>query len=102
MPEAVNLNDSALQAAGAYLVQASSTMTSDDARRPSGDLPGLTDIGATVTVYLTGVNVARAALADGARTGSESVAGLMQESTELDHEITQTLGAGFALRGGPV
>lgn len=102
MAETVNLDDNILEAAGAYLVQASSMMTSGNVRRPSGDLASITGIGSAVTLYLKGLNVARAALADGARTGSETVSSIMSESTELDQYIAQTLGAGFAVEGGPV
>lgn len=97
----MELTDYALQAAGANFVHASSTMTSDNVSRPAGDLASLTGIGSSVTMYLKGLNVARAALADAARTGSESAAALMSESSELDSFISETLGTGYAVEGGP-
>lgn len=102
MTEAVKLDDAVLKTAGVSLVQASSMMTSDTVRRPSGDLPSLTGIDSTVARYLTGVSIARAALADGARTGSEAVAQVMSESAALDQYVFQTLGTGFAVDGGRV
>ena len=101
MAESMRLDDSLLQEAGASLVQASSAMTSENVSRPDGDLPSLTGIGVAITLYLKGLSVARAALADAARTGAESLAGLMSESTELDRYIADALGDDFAVSRGP-
>lgn len=101
MLESIRLEDALLQEAAASLVQASSMMTSENVSRPVGDLPSLTGIGASITLYLKGMNVARAALADAARTGAEALASVMSESTELDRYIADTLGTGFAVAGGP-
>lgn len=99
MAETLRLNDAELQIVGSLLVGAASTMVSGNVRRPTGDLPSLSGIGGTVTEYLQGVNVARAALADAARTGSEAVSRIMSESSELDRQIAFALGDDFAVAG---
>jgi hypothetical protein len=100
MAENMRLNDGDLQFTGSVLVAAASGMTSGNVRRPAGDLPSVSGIGGAVTRYLQGVNVARAALADAARTGGEAVARIMSDSSELDRQIAQALGDDFALTRG--
>lgn len=97
----MELDDNILTIGGVYFGDAVAVMISDNVSRPSGDLSSLTDIGSTVTLYLKGLNVARAALADAARTGGDSVSTLMKDSTELDSFLAQSIGTGFALPGGP-
>lgn len=100
MAESLRMNDEALLLVGASLVSIASTMISDNVRRPAGDLPSLSGIGAELTLYLRGLNVARAALADAARTASEAVSGLISDSSKLDRHIAQSLGTSFAVSGG--
>jgi hypothetical protein len=99
MAESLSIDDQALLTVGASLVSIASTMVSGNAARPAGDLPSLSGIGAEVTLYLQGVNVARAALADAARTASEAVSELLSDGSELDRYIAESLGSGFAVRG---
>ena len=96
----MQLNDNVLTAGGATLVAAASTMTSENIARPSAPA-SLTGISADITLFLKGMQVARAALADAARTGSETVASVMRESSELDAFITRSLGESFAVKGQP-
>jgi len=99
MAESLNINDQTLLAVGASLVSVASTMVSGNAARPAGELPSLSGIGAEVTLYLQGVNVARAALADAARTASETISRLISDGSELDRYIAESLGGGFAVKG---
>ncbi len=96
----IEIDEHALLASGAYFVHASSTMISENVTRPRVDLASLTGIGSAVALHLEGMDMARAALSDAAKTGGESVSALMAESSELDRFIAQTLGVGFAVQEG--
>lgn len=100
MSDQLKLNDSELSAAGASLVTASFVMVSDNNARPTGQFESLSGIGGQVEHYLKGLSVARAALADAAKTGSESVAGVMRDSSDLDAYISTNLASGFSVRKG--
>ena len=100
MAAGLKLDDQALSAAGQALVTASFVMVNGNARVPSVQLQSLTGIGARVDLYLRGLAVARAALADAAKTASVVVADLMQESSVLDALIAGNLGTGFAVGKG--
>ncbi|XPP26672.1 MAG: hypothetical protein ACNYNX_00385 [Leucobacter sp.] len=100
MSDDIEINEHALLASGAYFVQASSTMMSGNATRPRVGVESLTGIGSAVALHLEVMDLARAALADAARTGGESVSALMAESSELDRFIAQELGVGFAVQEG--
>lgn len=93
----LSLDDVVLQSVGATMVQASSLMVSGNQPLPAGELPSLTGIGGRVTMCVQGFCLARAALADAAKTGGEAAATLMTESAELDAIIAHSLGAGFSV-----
>ncbi len=100
MSDRLELSDDALMQAGHTLVVASYVMTHDNVHRPTGLLASVSGVGPQLDRYLRGLAVARAALADAARTASEGVAAVMSESTELDSFIAVHLGQGFALKKG--
>lgn len=95
----LKLSDAELAEAGQALVAACSVMTSGG-RTPDGGLPSLTGIGPEVDLHVRGLMVARAALADAAKTASESVASVMHDSGALDAAIADALYEGFAVKGG--
>jgi hypothetical protein len=98
MTDALKLDGAELLAAGRLLIEASATMTSGDAG-DLGYLPSLTGIGAEVDRYLVGLGVARASLADAAKTASRTLASVTEESGELDALIAGSLPEDFALGG---
>jgi hypothetical protein len=100
MSDGLRLEDSELSAAGASLVSASYVMVNDNKSRPKAQIDSLTGIGGQVEHYLKGLSVARAALADAAKTGSESISSVMRDSAELDAFISANLASGFAVRKG--
>lgn len=99
MADRLSLDDLSLGEAGRALVTASSAMAHGNARVPTTVLPSLTGIGERIDLYLRGLAVARAALADAARTASMEIAVAMRESADLDAAIATRLPGGFAVRG---
>lgn len=100
MSDGLRLDDAELSLAGAALVTASYVMTHANTSRPTAQIVSLTGIGGQIEHYLKGLSVARAALADAAKTGSESISSVMADSAELDAFISANLAAGFAVRRG--
>lgn len=96
----VRLEDAVLGEAGLALAAAAHLMVAENARRPSTALPSLSDIGGDVEQYLQGLQLARSALSRAARSASEAVADMMQDSDALDRKIAGTLSGGFTVKGG--
>lgn len=96
----LRLDDQVLGDAGVALVTASYVMSHNNAQRGTGVFDSMTGIGTQVEHYLKGMSVARAALGDAAKTASESVAMVMEESAALDTLISANLATGFAVRKG--
>lgn len=101
MGDRVQLSDEALGVASAALLVAENCMSSQSRVDRLGHVASLTGIGGDVQQFLSGVSVARAALADAARTASQAVAGVMRESTALDTQLATSLSSEFAVAGGP-
>ncbi|MGO1538024.1 MAG: hypothetical protein ACTHZ9_00095 [Leucobacter sp.] len=97
----VLLNDPALYSAIESLTAAANLMVSDNVRRPPDAFESLTGIGEIVDLHLRGIAVARAALADAAKTAGESVAGVVCETDEADRTTAESLYTGFAVDGAP-
>lgn len=100
MGDRLNLPDGELTAAGVSLGSAADTMESGSSGRPTAQLKSLNGIGGEVDAYLRGVAVARDALADAAKTATQTVSNLMENSTELDAHLARTVYSGFALGKG--
>lgn len=94
-----NLPLSTITTASAELVDAANLMVEGNTRRPSARLESLTGIGAQVEHYLKGLSVARAALADAAKTASESARDLGDEARAVDRQLSGALASGFAVQG---
>lgn len=99
MTDALKLDGAELLAAGSLLIEAFATMTNGDADAHGTYLPSLAGIGAEVDRYLVGLGVARASLADAAKTASRTLASVTEESGELDALIAGSLPEDFALGG---
>ena len=100
MTDSLRLDDQVLHAAGEALVTASYVMVHNNLRAPTEAFDTLSGAGAQVEHYLKGMAVARAALADAAKTAGESIAALMRESEQLDELIASNLSTGYAVRKG--
>ncbi|MFV0433368.1 MAG: hypothetical protein ACK5LO_05250 [Leucobacter sp.] len=94
-----HIPDGALESAGASLVGAANLMVTGNTARVAGVLESLTGIGTEVDLYLRGLSVGRAALADAAKTASEAVGALMLDSSALDGRLSGALASGFAVQG---
>lgn len=101
MPSELRWSDEELASAGIFLTGAAHQMLTGSVARPRGELASLSGIGADVRTHLLGVSVARAALADAAKTAAQSLSQLMAASGELDETMAALLGEGFAVRGAP-
>lgn len=97
MGERLNLLDGELSAAGVSLGCAAGGMAGGSSGRPSGRLQSLNGIGSEIDDYLRGLQTAREALADAAKTASRTVGDLMANSAELDAHLARTVYAGYAL-----
>lgn len=93
----IGLND--LTEAGNKLVYGGNLMVQNNVPRPQDLATGVTGIGGEITRFLLGLQVARAALADAAKTTHGGIRELCGELTSLDKEFAGVLAKGFALRG---
>lgn len=93
------LPDSEIAGAIEYLVAAEHSMLNGNATRPTDGFDSLTGIAAEIDLYLRGMQVGRAALADAARTAGQGLRELMQEAHSLDANLAASLGGGFAVAG---
>ncbi|RGE19475.1 hypothetical protein [Leucobacter sp. wl10] len=98
MAERLSIRDDALAAAGAFLVTAAGDLAAGRSAPPAAPA-SLTGIGGEVRGFLGGLQTGRLALADAAKTASEQIAGVMQDSSDLDARVARTLDAGFAVTG---
>ena len=96
----VRLEDAVLGEAGSALTAAAHLMVAENARRPSATLPSLSGIGDDVEQYFQGLQLARSALSRAARSASEAVADMMQDSDALDRKIAGMLSGGLTVKGG--
>ena len=94
MSGAMRLSDAALSQAGRKLVEAAAGMLNGGAKRPAV-ISTISGAGGEVSLYLRGFPVARAALADAAKSSSVAVSAVMEESAALDTAIASALPAGF-------
>ena len=101
MSNHLSIDDQVLLTAGAALVYAAHQLSNDNVQRPEGDLHSLTGVGPTVSLFLDALNTARAALADAAHTASGSLAAVMREATQLDQQISASLGADYQVECEP-
>lgn len=95
----LSLTDATIAGAIGHIVTAENEMLDGNAPRPSGGFESLTGIGGEVDLYLRGMQVGRAALADAAKTAARGLRHLMEESTALDADLAASLSAGFAVQG---
>lgn len=100
MGDRLSLADSELSAAGVSLGMAADSMAGGRSRRTPGTLKSLSGIGGEVDEYVRGVQMAREALGDAAKTASRTVSSLMEESAELDAYLASTVYSGYALGTG--
>lgn len=96
----LTLSDRDCERAISHLVTAADALASAKHARAIDGFESLTGIGADVEQYLRGLRVARAALADAARTAGQSIRSLMREATDLDSAAAASLDSGFLVRGG--
>ena len=97
MSDSLRLTDAALSGAGRKLLEAAVGMLKNNVGRPAA-VPTVSGASADIDLYLRGFSVARAALADAAKSASLTVSATMEQSDALDAEIAAALPAGFALR----
>lgn len=95
----LELSDSELAAVAADLGGAATGMVSGHRPRPTSGLESLNGIAAEVDLYLRGLSVARAALADAAKSSGTLLASLITHSTDLDSALAGSLGPGYAVQG---
>lgn len=81
------------------LVEASNEMVSDNVARPKSGFGSLSGFAGEIDLYLRGVSVARAALADAAKTAGRSAHSLMESSASLDSQLAASLNTGYAVKG---
>lgn len=91
--------DATIEGALEHIVMASDGMSDRNAARPVGGFESLSGIAGEVDLFLRGLQVGRAALADAARTAGRGLSAMMQETADLDGSLAASLGAGFAVRG---
>ncbi|MGJ0205001.1 hypothetical protein [Leucobacter sp. gxy201] len=93
------LIDAAIEDAIGHIVAAEHEMLVGRNSRPTGGFESLTGIAAEVDVFLRGVHVGRAALADAAKTTGRGLRTLLHEMSSLDAAHASALDAGFAVPG---
>lgn len=98
MSDGVRLSDPALSGVVRALADAAQRMVSDNAARPAGMLPSLSGIGWELSEYLRGAALARAALADAAKTAGRTAGELMERSTDLDRRTSSALSSRFSVK----
>lgn len=96
----IELDDDVLQMCAMDFAYASHEIFSEAARRPVDAFPSTNGIGPRVAEYLRAVDTARAALADAARSASETLGSLVADSAEIDAFLAQSFTAGYALERG--
>lgn len=99
MSDGLTLNDAVLSEAGRKLIEAAAGMLNSNVQRPAA-VPTISALSGEIDLYLRGISVARAALADAAKAASLTVSSVMEQSAALDAEIAAALPAGFSLREG--
>ncbi|WP_449277687.1 hypothetical protein [Leucobacter sp. GX24907] len=92
------IDSEAASSAISSLVSAATQMTTGNKPRPTAGFESLTGIAGDVDLYLRGLSVARAALADAAVTAGRSVRAVMDQASTLDAELGAALDADFAVR----
>lgn len=97
----LSLSDYALRQAIEYAVSAQQTMLAGNRTRPTGGFDSLTGIAGDVDLYLRGLQVARAALADAAMTAGRSLSQVMEDASTLDGALAAALDTDFAVQGRP-
>lgn len=97
MSDSLKLNDAVLLESGRRLVEAAVGMLHNNVKRPAA-VPTISGASAEIDLYLRGFSVARAALADAAKSASLALSSTMEQSAALDSEIAAALPAGFSLR----
>jgi len=90
-----------LQSAIAHLGAAEDAMLRGSPVRTGAGFASLTGIEDEVDMFLRGVQLARASLADAAKTAARGLRELMGEASALDAQLAASLDAGFAVRGAP-
>lgn len=93
-----HIDSEAASSAISSLVGAANQMTSGNKPRPAAGFESLTGIAGDVDLYLRGLSVARAALADAAVTAGRSVRAVMDQAATLDGDLTVALDADYAVR----
>ena len=99
MSDQLKITDATLETAGSHLVSASARMAEGNRSVPSAELESLTGIGGEVTRFLNGLNTGRLVFADGAKTASGEIAGVMRDSSDLDARMAADLYTGFSVKG---
>lgn len=95
----LSLSDDALLRAIQHAVSAQQTMLTGNRARPTSGFESLTGIAGEVDLYLRGLQVARAALADAAMTAGQGLRQVMEDASTLDGALAASLDADFAVRG---
>lgn len=98
MSDGLKVSDAVLEAASVHLADASRVMIEGNAALPAGPPATLTTLGEDIMRFVSGLSTSRLALADAAKTASMSVAGAMEDSSELDARLASALHSGFAVR----
>lgn len=99
MPEHLKISDVVLETVAMYLAAASRVMIEGNEALPSGPPATLTAVDGDIMRFVSGLSTSRLALADAAKTASMRVAGIMQDSADLDARLADALHSGFAVRG---
>lgn len=94
------LRDETLETAGVSLIAAAARMRDSNVARPTDHLVTVLKIGEQVTELLLGLQLARFALADAAKTAVTAITTVKQTSEGLDSAIAGALQPGFSMPGG--
>lgn len=100
MSTELHIQDETLELAGLSLALAAARMRDKNVARPTEDLETVSNIGTRVTDFVLGLQLARFALSDAAKTAATSVSTVMEESQYLDEVLATSLQPGFAMPGG--
>lgn len=93
-----HIDSEAASGAIASLLGAAARLNAKEPPRSGAGFESLTGIADDVELYLRGVHVARAALADAATTAGRSIRELMDRASALDGELSAALDADYAVR----
>lgn len=91
------LIDAAVEDAIGHIVAAEHEMLRGRHTPPAGGLESLTGIAGEVDLFLRGLQVGRAALADAAKTSGRGLRALLHETSSLDAAHASALDAGFVV-----